>query len=145
MKSSLSALRACVFLADLGSFTLSAQRMGISVPAVSKLVRGVESELGVQLFYRSTRSVALTEQGKTWVEHARVSLSHLQAGTEALSVDKGPPRGTLRISAPIAFGQAVLLSLLPEFRRKYPAIAIDLVLEDRLVSMVGENVDVAIR
>lgn len=140
----LSGLTAFVRTADLGSFVAAGRVLGLSASAVGKAVTKLEQQLGVRLFQRSTRSIRLTEEGRLFHERCRRILDDLDDAQAALARTMEAPRGRLRISAPIV-SYHLLLPVLPEFLTRYPEIELDLDFNDRIVDLVDEGVDVAIR
>jgi len=140
----LSGLAAFVRAADLGSFVASGRTLGLSAPAVGKAVTKLERQLGVRLFQRSTRSIRLTEEGRLFHERCRRILDDLDDAQAALAQTTTAPRGRLRVSAPIV-SYHFLLPALPEFLARYPEVELDLDFNDRIVDLVDEGVDVAIR
>ncbi len=140
----LSGLTAFVRTADLGSFVAAGRVLGLSASAVGKAVTKLEQQLGVRLFQRSTRSIRLTEEGRLFHERCRRVLDDLDDAQAALARTRQAPRGRLRISAPIV-SYHLLLPVLPEFLARYPEIELDLDFNDRIVDLVDEGVDVAIR
>jgi DNA-binding transcriptional LysR family regulator len=140
----LSGLLAFVRAADLGSFVAAGRILGLSASAVGKAVAKLERQLAVRLFQRSTRSVQLTEEGRLFYERCRRILDELDDAQAALARTTQTPRGRLRISVPI-IGYHLLLPLLPEFVARYSEIDLDLDFNDRIVDLIDEGVDVAIR
>ncbi|HYC41513.1 MAG TPA: LysR substrate-binding domain-containing protein [Noviherbaspirillum sp.] len=141
----LSALRAFCRVVEAGSFSAAAAGINVSHTVMSKQVRQLEMLLGVQLLNRTTRRLALTEAGQTYYERARRILDELHDADLAVSRHHAVPRGTLRISAPMAFGTLDMGTWLPDFMARYPELKIDLVCNDRYVDLIEEGFDVAIR
>lgn len=133
-----------VRIVERGSLSGAARQLRRSVPGVSRQLRTLEEELGVQLLLRSTRRLQLTEAGRTWYA---ASLRVLRDVEDARSSVSSPDevRGPLVVSASISLGLGVILERLPEVCVAHPHLSIELRLEDRLVDFVGEGVDVAIR
>lgn len=142
--SSFSGLLAFTRSADLGSFVAAGRGLGISASAVGKAVTRLEQELGVRLLQRSTRRIALTEEGRQFHERCRSILDDLDDARAMLSQAAGQPRGRLRISVPIATYH-LLLPLLPDFLERHPEVELDIDFNDRLVDLIDEGVDIAIR
>lgn len=140
----LGGLTAFVRTADLGSFVAAGRVLGLSASAVGKAVTNLERELGVRLFQRSTRSIRLTEEGRHFHERCRQVLDDLQDAEASLANVVAVPRGRLRVSVPIV-SYHLLLPVLPEFIRSYPDIELELDFNDRIVDIIDEEVDVAIR
>ena len=141
----LDALTAFHDAARLGSFAAVARARGVAPSSITRQVQAVEAALGVALFHRSTRQLTLTDAGGAYLERTAPLLAELNAAAaEAKDRERGIA-GTLRVSASIAFGQAVLVPLLPTLLETYPDLSVDLVLTDQLVDLVNERVDVALR
>lgn len=141
---SLSGLMAFVKTVETGSFITASERLGISASATGKSVARLERALGVTLLNRSTRRLSLTDEGQLFFERARRIVLDVEEAQFALSQAAGRPVGRLRISMP-AIGYRMLLPILPEFVARFPDIDLDLDFTDRLVDLIGEGVDVAIR
>lgn len=142
--SNFSGLLAFVRTADLGSFVAAGRVLGISASAVGKAVTRLELELGVRLFQRSTRRMALTEEGRQFHARCRQALDDLDEARALLSHATAAPRGRLRVSVPIVTYH-LLLPLLPDFLAQYPEVELDVDFNDRIVELIDESVDVAIR
>ncbi|QPF73237.1 LysR family transcriptional regulator [Roseateles sp. DAIF2] len=142
--TNLSGLLAFVRSADLGSFVAAGRLLGISASAVGKAVTRLEQELGVRLLQRSTRRIALTEEGRQFHERCRSILDELDDARALLSQAAGRPRGRLRISVPIVTYH-LLLPLLPDFLERHPEVELDIDFNDRLVDLIDEGIDIAIR
>lgn len=140
----LTGLMAFVRTADLGSFVAAGRVLGLSPSAVGKAVTRLESQLGVRLFQRSTRSLRLTEEGHAFHERCRDILDDLDDAQETLLRTREAPRGRVKVSAPIV-AYHILLPVLAEFLSLYPEIELDLDFTDRIVDLIDEGVDVAIR
>lgn len=141
----LQAIEIFVKVAELKSFSAAAAALDLSRTLVSERVRDLERDLGVRLLQRTTRRVSLTEPGAAFLERVRVGLSALdEAAAEASSLS-AEPRGVLRVNAPMSFGFRHIAPALGPFMRQHPAVRIELTLTDRLVNLVEDNVDVAIR
>lgn len=140
----LTGLVAFVRTADLGSFAAAGRILELSPSAVGKAVTKLEQQLGTRLFQRSTRSIRLTEEGRLFHERCRRILDDLDDAQSVLAQAMETPRGRLRLSSPIV-SYHLLLPLLPEFTERYPEIELDLDFNDRIVDLIEEGVDVAIR
>lgn len=141
----LSADRMFAAVVEAGSFAGAAQRLGTSSGQASKLVSRLEGELGVRLLHRTTRALSPTEAGQAYYHRLRGLLDDFDA-LDAEMRDRGAsPRGTVRLSAPLSFGTLRLAPILMAFARAHPLIALDVQLTDRLVSLVEEGFDVAVR
>ncbi|MBB6483047.1 LysR family transcriptional regulator [Rhizobium lusitanum] len=140
----LSGLNAFVRTADLGSFAAAGRVLGLSASAVGKAVTTLERQLGVRLLQRSTRSIRLTEEGRLFHERCRRVLDDLDDAQASLAQAVAVPRGRLRVSVPIV-SYHFLLPVVPEFVTRYPEVELDIDFNDRIVDMIEEGVDVAIR
>lgn len=141
---SLTSLTSFVRTAETLSFVQAARLLGISASAVGKNVARLEQKLGVRLFNRSTRSVSLTAEGAVLLVRCQQILEQLQDAEAELTSQIAQPSGKLRVSLPV-MGYRLLLPLLPSFTRRYPDIELDLDFSDRLVNIIDEGFDVAIR
>lgn len=130
---------------SMGSFTAAARSLSISPSAVSKSVQRLEQRLGVSLFTRTTRSLTLTPEGRELHRLALKLLHDAEAIEQAAMAARSEPSGTLRISASLPVGMHVIAPALPEFRRLHPRVTIDLRLNDRIVDIVEQGIDVAVR
>lgn len=130
---------------ELESFSAAAQDLNYSNAAVSKMIKDLEADLGAQLIVRTTRSLRLTDIGRSYFEQISDVLDAVAAADETVRAETGTPTGRLKISVPMSFGLVVISKLLPRFARKYPKIKIDLVMNDNFVDIVGEGFDLAVR
>jgi len=140
----LNGMLAFVRAAESHSFAAAGIRLGVSASAVGKSVARLEARLNVRLFNRSTRRISLTDEGQLFFERCQQIVSQVEEAELEMSRAAGQPRGRLRVSAP-AIGYRMLLPHLPEFRQRYPHIELDLDFSDRMVDLIDEGVDVAIR
>ena len=131
--------------ASYGSFTAAARSLSVSPSAVSKTIQRLEQQLGFRLFTRTTRSLALTPEGRELHERALHLLRAAEDVVQSAVAVRAEPAGTLKIAAPLPIGTRLLAPALPEFRRRYPRLQIDLRLDDRFVNLVDEGIDVALR
>jgi DNA-binding transcriptional LysR family regulator len=140
----LNGLSAFVRTADLGSFVAAGRVLGLSASAIGKAVATLEQQLGVRLFQRSTRSLRLTEEGRLFHERCRRILDDLTDAQASLAAAVATPRGRLRVSVPLV-SYHLLLPILPDFLQQHPEVELDIDFNDRIVDLVEEGVDVAIR
>jgi DNA-binding transcriptional LysR family regulator len=134
-----------VRVVEAGSFSEAARRMGTTKANASKAVARLEKTLATRLLNRSTRKLSLTEAGRAIFQHA-LQMSEQAQAIEALAAGmQAGPGGTLRVSASMAFGNAQLAGLLPDFLARYPDIRVVLTMTDRYVDLVEEGIDVALR
>ena len=141
----LQAMRVFKRVAERGSFGQAADELDISRAAASGHVAALEKHLGVRLLNRTTRRVGLTAEGVEYLRRCRRILDEIEDAEETLRGARSRPQGLLRVDVPVAFGRYLLLPALPEFTRRYPAIDLDIRLNDRVVDLVAERVDVALR
>ena len=132
-------------IADTGSLSAAARRLGLTPMTVSRRLAALESELGVRLFHRTTRAVSLTAEGETFLPFAATLLQASEEARACLKSSAGTASGVLKVTAPTVFGQSVIMPLLPELLAEHPALRIDLTLSDSIVDIVGLGIDVAIR
>ena len=138
-------LRLFLEVANRLSFAAVAEARGSNPSSVSRAIGSLEDELGLRLFHRTTRKMALTEEGALFRRRVAGILDELDAACdEARSAGAGP-RGRLRLSTSVAFGERVILPLLPRFRAAQPAVTLDLLLSDSRLDLVAESIDLAIR
>ena len=140
-----SELRVFARVMDRGNFSIAASDLGITPSAVSKLVSRLEDRLGVKLLERSTRRLALTPEGETFLARARRIVADIEEAEAEVARVRGAPRGKLRINAGTAFGLHQLAPALADFLARYPEIDIDLSITDRLVDLIDEQSDIAVR
>jgi LysR family transcriptional regulator for bpeEF and oprC len=141
----LLAMRVFVRVAERGSFARAADELDISRAAASGHVAALERHLGVRLLHRTTRRVSITAEGADFLRRSRRILDELRAAEESLHEARTKPQGELRVDVPVAFGRYLLLPALPQFAKRYPAIELDIRLNDHVVDLVAERVDVAVR
>ena len=127
-----------------GSFTKAASALGLQKSNVSRKVQMLEKSLQVQLLKRTTRKLKLTDVGETYYYHCQRILKELELANQSVSQQLPTPTGTIKISAPIAFGPLVLSDLLCEFQTGYPEVKVDVFLVDRTVDPISEGMDVSI-
>ncbi|SEO96733.1 DNA-binding transcriptional regulator, LysR family [Rhodospirillales bacterium URHD0017] len=130
---------------EAGSFAGAAKKLGISPVAVGKNVQRLERQLGVRLLQRSTRKLALTEEGRLYYERCTGPLRDLENAQSAIAEKGGSPSGSLRVTSLSPFGRAYVLPLIPAFSRLYPAIELELHLDDAVSDMIAGGYDVGIR
>ena len=141
----LAAMRVFTRVAELGSFTAAADTLGLSRAMASTQVAALEKRFGLKLLNRTTRKVALTSEGARYLEHCRRVFAELQAAEDDLKGARERPSGRLTVDVPGAFGRHLLMPALPVFLARYPDLTLDVRISDRLVDLVAERVDVAVR
>ncbi len=128
-----------------GGFAQAARSLDMDPSVVSRSIAGLEDELGVRLFQRTTRKVTLTEAGARFAARVEPLLTEFEQAREEVLSDDMLPKGKLRFSTSVAFGHVAVMPIIPKFLDQYPDIDLDLVFTDRNVDMVAENIDLAIR
>jgi DNA-binding transcriptional LysR family regulator len=141
----LDAMSAFVAVAELRGFAAAARRLGLSPPAVTRLVAALEERLSIRLLQRTTRSVTLTDAGARYLESARRILAAIDEAEGTARAEQREPMGRFVVAAPSAFGQREVAPLMCDFLVRYPAVTGELTLADRMVNLVDEGVDVAVR
>jgi len=134
-----------VAVMETGSFTAAADRLGTSSGQASKLVSRLESELGVRLLNRTTRAVSATEAGQAYFDRLRPLLDEFDSLDASIRDASHAPRGRLRLTAPLTFGTMELAPTLNAFALQYPEVELDVSFSDRVVSLVDEGFDMAVR
>ena len=140
----LSLLTSFVRTTEHGSFSAAARSLGVSAAAVSKNVAHLEAHVGVRLFHRSTRRLALTDAGERFLAQVRDPLASLDAAMAGIGGDAGEPSGTLKVGMGQALGRHFLVPLLGEFLARHPAIVPDWHFDNRRMDLVGEGFDAAV-
>jgi DNA-binding transcriptional LysR family regulator len=138
-------MRLFVEVARRGNFAAVARDRDVDPSSVSRAVALLEDELGVRLFQRSTRRVMLTEAGEIYLARVVSLVDELDHARDEVRGVSAGPTGTLRLTASVAFGYTCLVPLLPEFRKRYPGVKLELLLTDTILDLVAERVDLAIR
>ncbi|RQT66595.1 LysR family transcriptional regulator [Burkholderia cepacia] len=139
--------RLAVFVAvvDAGSLTAAAERLGLAKTVVSTHMQRLESEVGANLLVRTTRRLSVTDAGRAFYDACRDIVRAAESALDAVSSDAGPLRGTLRVSVPIDYGALVVAPAVVALRDRHPGLDVELVANDRVVDLVADNLDVAIR
>lgn len=141
----LSSIELFCAAAELESFTAAATRAGITPAAVSRAIGRLEERLAVPLFIRSTRRMRLTDAGRAYHAQCRQALAQIVEAERELTGRQAEAAGLIRVSAPTTFGHAVLLPLLPAFRKRYPKVSVEVHVSNRNVDFTEERFDLAIR
>jgi len=145
MLDRLTGLEVFAKVAGLGSLSAAGRAMGMSQTMVTKHLAALEARLGVKLFHRTTRRLAITEAGRSYLEASERILAEMEAANAAVAADRVEPRGLLRLNVPVVFGTRQIASLLPQFAQLYPQVTVELGLNDRHVDLAEEGWDMAIR
>ncbi|WP_422038918.1 LysR family transcriptional regulator [Roseibium sp.] len=141
----LSALSGFVQSVNLGSFSAAAKHLGVSQPAISQQVRGLEDQLGTRLLNRTTRQLQLTEAGERYYAYARDILERMVEADRSVQSDETQMSGPLSIGLPLGFAESVLSDFLIRFKKEHPCLLLDISLSDQFVDVIQERLDVAIR
>lgn len=134
-----------VAVVDAGSLTAAAEMFAMSPVMVGKHIRQLEEKLGARLLARTTRRQSLTEIGRQYAERCRQILADIKAAESGAEAMRSTPRGTLRISAPVSFGTQRLAPAMTDYLAAHPDVSLDLDLSDRMIDLVEEGYDAAIR
>jgi DNA-binding transcriptional LysR family regulator len=145
MMDTLRAMQVLVAIAEQAGLSAAGRQLGLSAPAVTRIVSELEAALNVQLLTRTTRSVQLTEAGKRYLEDARRILVAVSEAADTAGGIHGEPRGRVNLTASILFGRLFVTDLLVDFLRRYPAMQVMTLYVDRIVQLAEENQDVAVR
>ncbi len=130
---------------EMGSISEASKHLDVQPSSISRQLGALEQELGVRLLNRTTRNVGLTEAGLKYYEYSQRVVAELEEAKRAINELQDNPTGTLRLSMTVGFGECVILPLIPLFREQYPNINVELELTERVVDLVDENIDIAIR
>lgn len=141
----LESMRVFVAVAEVAGFARAARRLGLSPPAVSRAVAALEERLGTQLLRRTTRIVRLTESGARFLADAKRILAELEEAEASAAGAHAEPRGQLSVTGPVLFGRRYVAPLVLEFMGRYPEVSVRLLLLDRIVDLIDEGIDVAVR
>lgn len=138
-------MTAFVAVAEAQSFSAAAKKLGLSPPTITRTVSALEERLGAPLLVRTTRSVRLTDAGRHFLDDARRILGDIAEAEQAAAGARVVARGALRMTAPVLFGEMFVLPLLREFLSLHPQLTAQLVMLDRVVNIVEEGIDIALR
>jgi DNA-binding transcriptional LysR family regulator len=141
----LAAMRAFVTIVDTGSLTAAAAALDRAPPTMVRTLATLEEELGIRLLIRTTRKMALTEEGRVYLDRCRRILADVEEAAHAIASSDAEPHGEIRVTAPVLFGQRHVAPAITRFVRRYARVDVDLLLLDRVVNLVEEGLDVGIR
>ncbi|CAG8999727.1 MAG: HTH-type transcriptional regulator DmlR [Candidatus Celerinatantimonas neptuna] len=145
MLDKLISMEAFVKTVDNGSFSAAAERMNMSQQMVARHVASLETKLGMRLLNRTTRRHGLTAEGQIYYQRCKFILAEIDDAEGIAQTSQKEPRGKLRVSAPITLGRYRIMPIITEFLRRYPAVEVELELNDRLVDLVEEGFEIAVR
>jgi len=141
----LDAMAAFIAVCDANGFAAAARRLRVSPSVVTRQVASLEQRLGARLLQRTTRSIGLTETGQRFLERARKIVADLGEAERAAQDERAAPSGTLAVAAPVLFGRMHVAPALSRFMQKFPHVNADLQLSDRIVNLIEDGIDVAVR
>jgi len=141
----LQAMQVFLQIAERGSLTAAANSLDKSLPSVVRILAALEEHLQCRLLNRTTRHIALTDEGRVYLDHVRKILNEIQEAESLLQHDETEPAGTLTVTAPVRFGEMHVAPAITEFLKRYPRMQINLLLLDRIVNMLEEGIDLAVR
>ena len=141
----IDAMQAFVAVADLQGFAPAARKLALSPSAVTRLIAALEERLGARLLQRTTRSVTLTDTGRHYLERARRILADVEEAEGAAEGESARPSGQLVVSAPLGFGRLHVSPVMSAYLKRYPEVSGELRLEDRMVNLVEDGIDLAVR
>ncbi|WP_438269552.1 LysR substrate-binding domain-containing protein [Pseudomonas indica] len=145
MSERLQGIDAFVQAVEAGSFAQAAERMRLTRSAVGKSIARLERRLGVRLFHRTTRRQSLTEDGQAYYERCKRALAELEDAEAALDNGRREPSGRLRVSVPVLFGRHCVAPVLTRLARQYPRLEVEIAFSDRVVDLLEEGFDLAVR
>jgi DNA-binding transcriptional LysR family regulator len=141
----IDAMHAFVAVADLEGFAPAARKLKLSPSAVTRLIAALEERLGARLLQRTTRSVNLTDAGRRYLERARRILADVEEAERAAEGERTRPSGRLVVSAPLGFGRLHVSPVMSAYLKRYPEVSGELRLEDRVINLVEDGIDLAVR
>jgi len=130
---------------ETGSISQASKLFDVQPSSISRQLVALEQELGVRLLNRTTRNIGLTEAGRKYFEYSQRIVAQLDEAKRAVNDLQANPKGKLKISMTVGFGESVVVPLIPEFSKQYPDIDLELELTERVVDLVEDNIDIAIR
>lgn len=145
LRANLNDIAVFMAVVETGSFAAGGKATGLTRSAAGKAVSRIEDRLGVRLLNRTTRAMSMTEEGRSFHEHGLDILAAVEKAEESVAGPAGTPRGVLRLTAPQAYGQRVILPVMERYLARWPDTQIEASFTDRLVDIVEEGFDIAIR
>lgn len=134
-----------VSVAETENFTAAGKRLGISTAQVSRQISQLEQRLNTKLFYRTTRKVSLTEEGKVYYRHCRQVLDALEEAERAITSLQDTPQGSIKMTAPVAYGEQYVMPIVLDYMQKYPGVEVNCELTNQTLDLVHGGYDLAIR
>lgn len=134
-----------VKVVQVGSFNQAAKQLNMPNSTVSAKVSALEQRLGVTLLHRTTRKLHITQAGQNFFQKCQLGIAELKNAEEEVTLSQGEPQGTLLLTAPPVLGANLLPEILTQYMKKYSKVSVELILQDRVVDLVADGVDVAIR
>jgi DNA-binding transcriptional LysR family regulator len=141
----IDAMNVFVAVADQQGFAPAARKLGLSTSAVTRMVAALEDKVGARLLQRTTRSVTLTDVGTRYLERARRILADIEEAEASTRAERTQPSGRLVVSAPLVFGRLHVRPLITAYLERYPEVSAELRLSDRMVNLVEDGIDIAVR
>jgi DNA-binding transcriptional LysR family regulator len=141
----IDAMQAFVAVADLKGFAPAARKLGLSPSGVTRLIAALEDRLGARLLQRTTRSLTLTDAGARYLERIRRILADVEEAERSAEAERTRPSGRLAVSAPLGFGRLHVSPVMSTYLARYPEVTAELRLSDRMINLVEEGVDLAVR
>lgn len=141
----LHAIEVFLEIADRGSLTRAAEALSLSLPSVVRTLAALERHLGVRLFNRNTRRVVITDEGRAYRDHALAIRAAVAESERAMNRSQTEPSGSLTMTASVKFGELHVAPLVPRYLQLYPRVELQLLLLDRVVNLVEEGIDLAVR
>ncbi len=134
-----------VLVVEAGSLTGAAERLGLAVPSVVRSLASLERELGARLLHRTTRRSSLSDEGREYYASCKRVLAEVEAADAILSARRAKPAGRLRVTAPVTYGRLHVAQVVIDYAQRYPQVDLELLLLDRVVDLIEEGIDVAVR
>jgi DNA-binding transcriptional LysR family regulator len=141
----LQAITVFIKIAECGSLTGAAEQLGKSLPAVVRILAALEETIQVRLFNRTTRKIALTEEGQIYLERCKKILADIDEAESIITNEQIEPSGSITVTAPVRFGEMYVSPAVVKFLNQYPRMQVNLLLLDRVVNLLDEGIDVAVR
>ena len=141
----IDAMQAFVAVADLRGFAPAARKLGLSPSGITRLIAALEERLGARLLQRTTRSLTLTDAGTRYLERVRRILADVEEAERSAEGERTRPSGRLVVSAPLGFGRLHVSPVMSAYLARYPEVTAELRLSDRMINLVEDGVDLAVR